>query len=155
GRPFLELEYLPGGSLARALDGTPMSAAEAARLVETLALAVAEAHRLGVVHRDLKPANVLLTADGEPKVGDFGLAKSLASESLTHTGQVVGTPCYMAPEQAEARAREVGPAADVYSLGAILYELLTGHPPFKAATALQTLDLVRSQEPVPPRRTQP
>jgi eukaryotic-like serine/threonine-protein kinase len=156
GLPFLELEYLAGGSLAGALDGTPRPAAEAARLVETLAHAAAEAHRLGVVHRDLKPGNILLTADGEPKVGDFGLAKLLASDSrLTCTGQVVGTPCYMAPEQAEARAGEVGPAADVYSLGAILYELLTGHPPFKAATVLQTLDLVRSQEPVPPRRAQP
>src|SRR5439155_13251626 len=102
--PFLELEYLPGGSLAGALDGTPRPPAEAARLVETLAHAVAEAHRLGVVHRDLKPGNVLMTADGAPKVRDFGLAKSLASDSnLTCTGQVIGTPCYIAPEHAEAR----------------------------------------------------
>jgi WD40 repeat protein len=156
GLPFLELEYLPGGSLADTLDGTPRPAAAAARLVEPVARAVAEAHRLGIVHRDLKPGNVLLTAGGEPKVGDFGLAKWLASDvRLTQTGQVVGTPLYMAPEQAEARARDVGPAADVYSLGAILYELLTGHPPFQAATLLQTLDLVRSQEPVSPRQTQP
>ena len=156
GVPFLELEYLPGGSLADAPDGTPRPAAEAARLIEPVARAVAEAHRLGIVHRDLKPANVLLTADGEPKVSDFGLARSLASDvRLTHTGQLVGTPCYMAPEQAEAGAAEVGPAADVYSLGAILYELLTGHPPFRAATTLQTLDLVRSREPVPPRQMQP
>ena len=132
GVPFLELEYLPGGSLADALDGTPRPAAEAARLIEPLARAVAEAHRLGIVHRDLKPANILLTADGEPKVTDFGLARSLASDvGLTHTGQIIGTPSYMAPEQAEAGAVEVGPAADVYSLGAILYELLTGRPPFR------------------------
>jgi WD40 repeat protein len=158
GVPFLELEYLPGGSLADALDGTPWRAAEAARLIEPVARAVAEAHRLGIVHRDLKPSNILLTADGEPKVSDFGLARSLASDvRLTHTGQLVGTPCYMPPEQAEAGAGtgDVGPAADVYSLGAILYELLTGHPPFCAATTLQTLDLVRSREPVPPRRMQP
>jgi eukaryotic-like serine/threonine-protein kinase len=156
GVPFLELEYLPGGSLAAAPDGAPRPAAEAARLIEPVARAVAEAHRLGIVHRDLKPANILLTADGEPKVGDFGLARSLSSDvRLTHTGQLVGTPCYMAPEQVEPGAVDVGPAADVYSLGAILYELLTGRPPFRAATTLQTLDLVRSREPVPPRRMQP
>jgi eukaryotic-like serine/threonine-protein kinase len=156
GVPFLELEYLPGGSLADSPDGTPRPAAEAARLIEPVTRAVAEAHRLGIVHRDLKPSNVLLTADGEPKVSDFGLARSLASEvRLTHTGQIVGTPCYMAPEQAETGAVDVGPASDVYSLGAVLYELLTGHPPFRAATTLQTLDLVRSREPVPPRQMQP
>jgi WD40 repeat protein len=156
GLPFLELEYLPGGSLADAPDGTPRPATEAARLMEPVARAVAEAHRLGIVHRDLKPSNVLLTADGEPKVSDFGLARSLASDvRLTHTGQLVGTPCYMSPEQAEAGAVEVGPASDVYSLGAILYELLTGHPPFRAVTTLQTLDQVRSRDPVPPRRIQP
>jgi WD40 repeat protein len=156
GVPFLELEYLPGGSLADASDGAPRPATEAARLIEPVARAVAEAHRLGIVHRDLKPSNVLLTADGEPKVSDFGLARSLASDvRLTHTGQLVGTPCYMAPEQAEAGTVDIGPAADVYSLGAILYELLTGHPPFRAATALRTLDLVRSREPIPPRQMQP
>jgi WD40 repeat protein len=156
GVPYLELEYLPGGCLTPTPAGTPRPAAEAARLIEPVARAVNEAHRLGIVHRDLKPANILLTADGEPKVSDFGLARSLSSDvRLTHTGQLVGTPCYMAPEQAEPGALDVGPAADVYSLGAILYELLTGHPPFRAATTLQTLDLVRSREPVPPRRIQP
>jgi eukaryotic-like serine/threonine-protein kinase len=156
GRPYFEMEYVEGGSLAGRLTGTPWEPGPAARMVAVLARAIGDAHRLGIVHRDLKPANVLLTADGEPKVSDFGLAKSLASDlRLTHTGQLLGTPCYMAPEQAEAGAADVGPAADVYSLGAIVYELLTGHPPFRAATALQTLDLVRSREPVPPRDLQP
>jgi serine/threonine-protein kinase len=154
--PFIELEYLEGGSLDRALDGTPWPAAKAAELIGVLTRALAEAHGLGIVHRDLKPGNVLLTADGVPKIADFGLAKSLASDShFTRTGLMVGSPCYMAPEQAESRSNEVGPATDVYSLGAMLYELLTGHPPFKAATVIQTLDQVRSQEPVPPRQMQP
>jgi WD40 repeat protein len=155
GLPFMELEYLSGGSLAGPV-GTPRPAAEAARLIEPVARAVAEAHRLGIVHRDLKPSNILLTSGGEPKVSDFGLARSLTSDTrLTNTGQVLGTPSYMAPEQADGGAAKIGPAADVYSLGAILYELLTGRPPFRAATTLQTLDLVRSEEPVPPRRMQP
>ena len=156
GRPYFEMEYVEGGSLAGRLTGTPWPPETAARMVAVLARAVGDAHRLGIVHRDLKPANVLLTAEGEPKVSDFGLARSLSSDvRLTQTGQLVGTPCYMAPEQAEAGVVEVGPAADVYSLGAIVYELLTGHPPFRAATTLQTLDLVRSREPVPPRELQP
>ncbi len=156
GRPYFEMEYVEGGSLAARLTGTPWAPGPAARIVAVLARAIGDAHHLGIIHRDLKPANILLTADGEPKVSDFGLAKSLASNvRLTHTGQLLGTPCYMAPEQAEAGAVHVGPEADVYSLGAIAYELLTGHPPFRAATTLQTLDLVRSREPVPPRDLQP
>jgi WD40 repeat protein len=128
----------------------------AAVLAEALAKGTAEAHRLGIVHRDLKPANVLLAVDGTPKVADFGLAKSLAADGgLTRTESILGSPSYMAPEQAGGRAREVGPAADVYSLGAILYELLTGRPPFKAATILETLDLVKNAEPVPPARLVP
>ncbi|MDG3005030.1 WD40 repeat domain-containing serine/threonine protein kinase [Paludisphaera mucosa] len=156
GRPFLELEHLPGGNLADARDGAPWPGRAAAALIETVARAVAEIHRLGIIHRDLKPANILLTTDGEPKVGDFGLAKSLASGPfLTEHGRFVGTPAYVAPEQARAGGEAVGATADVYSLGAILYELLAGRPPFLAATVLQTLELARRQEPVPPRRMQP
>jgi eukaryotic-like serine/threonine-protein kinase len=156
GLPFFELEYVEGGSLDRRLDGTPWPPRRAAELAEALARGVAEAHRQGIVHRDLKPGNVLLAADGTPKVTDFGLAKSLAGDSgLTQTGAIVGTPDYMAPEQAEGRAKEVGPLADVYALGAILYELLTGRPPFRGATVLETLQQARTAEPVSPARLVP
>jgi eukaryotic-like serine/threonine-protein kinase len=156
GRPFVELEYVAGGSLGSRLDGTPWPPRSAAKLLESLARAAAEAHRLGIVHRDLKPANILMTEDGEPKISDFGLAKSLESDSgLTRTESIMGSPNYMAPEQAEGRARDVGPSADVYALGASLYELLTGRPPFVASTILATLDLVRNADPVPPRKLQP
>src|SRR5207302_1323860 len=138
------------------LAGTPQPPAEAARLIETLARAVQAAHQAGIVHRDLKPANVLLTTAGEPKITDFGLAKQIGSQhGQTETGAVLGTPSYMAPEQAGARKREIGPATDVYALGAILYECLTGRPPFKAATPLDTMMQVLDQEPVPPSRLQP
>jgi superkiller protein 3 len=157
GLPYLALEYCGGGSLADQLDGTPRPARQAARLVQTLAGAMHAAHQQGVVHRDLKPANVLLAADGTPKVTDFGLAKLLdgGGPALTQSGAVVGTPSYMAPEQARGKGKEVGPAADVYALGAILYELLTGRPPFKAETAWDTLQLVVAEEPVPVRRLLP
>jgi hypothetical protein len=156
GRPYLELEYAEGGSLAQRLDGTPWPPQEAARLIEVLAGAIGEVHRLGVIHRDLKPGNILLTADGTPKIADFGLAKSLASSStLTTSGAILGTPSYMAPEQAGGLRGAIGSAADVYALGAILYELLTGRPPFKGATVLETLDQVKGSEPVPPSRLVP
>jgi WD40 repeat protein len=133
-----------------------LQARAAASLLEALARAVHFAHERGVIHRDLKPANVLLTAGGTPKIGDFGLAKQQAADSSqTINGAVLGTPSYMAPEQAEGGAHAAGPAADIYSLGAILYEMVTGGPPFRGATLLDTLEQVRSEEPVPPRSLQP
>jgi serine/threonine-protein kinase len=153
---FCAQELVGGGSLARRLAGTPQPPRQVAALVETLARAVHAAHQRGVIHRDLKPDNVLLAEDGAPKVADFGLARRLGGQSgLTQTGQVMGTPSYMAPEQASGRAGEAGPAADVYALGAILYEGLTGRPPFKGPTALDTLSQVLHREPVPPGQLQP
>ena len=135
----------------------------AADLLRTLAQAVHSAHELGVVHRDLKPSNILLEADGTPLIGDFGLAKQVQGPlphstvvgDLTETGAILGTPSYMAPEQATGNSKHIGPATDVYALGAILYECLTGRAPFKAATPLETLAQMRAQDPVPPKRLQP
>jgi predicted Ser/Thr protein kinase len=156
GRPFFSLEYVDGGNLDDRLDGSPHPAAQAAQLVETLARAVHAAHERGIVHRDLKPANILLTRDGQPKITDFGLAKRLDSDlGQTRTGTIIGTPNYMAPEQAEGRTRDIGPATDVHALGAILYDMLTGRPPFQAASVFEALEMVRSREPVPPSRLQP
>ncbi len=154
--PFFELEFVPGGSLDRKLDGTPWPPGRAAHLAEQLARGIAAAHRLGIVHRDLKPANVLLAAEEAPKITDFGLAKALGNESgLTGSEAILGSPSYMAPEQAGGHTHQAGPAADVYALGAILYELLTGRPPFRAATVLETLEQVKSSERVPPSRLVP
>jgi tetratricopeptide (TPR) repeat protein len=153
GRPFFSLEHVDGGTLATKLRAGLPAAAEAAALVEQLARAMDAVHRCGVVHRDLKPANVLLTAAGTPKISDFGLAKKLDEDTgQTHAGAIMGTPSYMAPEQAAGGAAQATPRADVYALGAILYECLTGRPPFKAATVAQTLRQVVEQEPVPPRQ---
>jgi tetratricopeptide (TPR) repeat protein/predicted Ser/Thr protein kinase len=155
GLPYFSLEFCAGGSLEAKLAGKPLAPQEAARLVETLAQAMQAAHDKGILHRDLKPANVLLTENGTPKITDFGLAKKLGEQGPTQTGSVMGTPSYMAPEQAGGNSKDMGPTADIYALGAILYELLTGRPPFMAATALDTVMLVISEEPVPPRRLQP
>jgi serine/threonine protein kinase len=155
GLPYFALEFCPGGSLDKKLAGTPLPPKDAAALVETLAHAMNTAHKSGVVHRDLKPANVLLSADGTAKVTDFRLAKKLDEAGRTATGAVMGTPSYMAPEQAGGQKGQIGPATDVYALGALLYECLTGRPPFKAATAMDTLAQVIQDEPVPPRQLQP
>lgn len=173
--PYFAMELIDGGSLDRTLAGRPQPTMGAARLIRALAGAVQAAHELQIIHRDLKPANILLrrppgprsadpgtaaepllaTLDGwEPMIADFGLAKRLDAESTawTQDGAILGTASYMAPEQAAGRVREIGPAADIYSLGAILYELLTGVPPFKAETWSQTVALVLKQEPTPPGR---
>jgi serine/threonine-protein kinase len=152
GRLFISMEYAPGGSLADRLEDGPLPPAEAARLLAALARGVHHlfaAHR--IVHRDLKPSNVLFAADGTPKVADFGLAKRLAPDAskLTQGSAVLGTASYMAPEQAAGRSRDVTPATDVWALGAILYECLTGAPPFRGENWLETIELVKTQ-PVPP-----
>jgi WD40 repeat protein len=150
GLPFFSLEFCPGGSLDKQLASTPLQPREAAALAERLARAVAAAHTKGIIHRDLKPANVLLAEDGTPKITDFGLAKRLDATGQTASGAILGTPSYMAPEQAGGRRREITRAVDVYGLGAILYELLTSRPPFRAETPLDTLILVVSEEVTPP-----
>jgi serine/threonine-protein kinase len=153
GRPFMALEMVDG-SLVKHLARTPMPARQAAQWLETLARAVHFAHERGIVHRDLKPANILMSRDGVLKITDFGIAKVLADRTgrRTLSGAIIGTPCYMAPEQAAGKSRQIGPATDVHGLGAILYELLTGWPPFRGSTVQATLDQVRHQEPPPPSR---
>jgi serine/threonine-protein kinase len=156
GRPYFTMELVEGGSLAQRLAGTPRPPREAASLVATLAKAVEVAHRSGIVHRDLTPGNILLTADGTPKIADFGLARRLeGGVELTLSGVPVGTPSYMAPEQARGQRHAIGPATDVYALGAILYEMLTGRPPFRAETATATLLQVLAEDPQPPARVNP
>ncbi|HMC89684.1 MAG TPA: serine/threonine-protein kinase, partial [Gemmataceae bacterium] len=153
GRPFLSLEYVAGGSLQDKVADTPQPERDGAMLAQTLARAVHYTHQHGILHRDLKPNNILLTADGTPKISDFGLAKLLDKGSgATRTEALLGTPSYMAPEQAAGDTGKIGASADIYSLGAILYELLTGRAPFQGATPLSTLEQVRTQEPIRPRR---
>jgi serine/threonine-protein kinase len=147
GEPFFTMEWLDGGTLANKLGGRPQDEREAAELMRTLARAVQALHGEGIVHRDLKPGNILFDADGTPKIADFGLVKLIGeSGDNTQPGAVMGTPPYMAPEQARS-SRDIGNTADVYALGAILYEMLTGRPPLKGATPLETMELVRTQEP--------
>jgi serine/threonine-protein kinase len=155
GLPCFSLEYVEGGSLAAKLTGAAWPARQAAQLVAAVAEAIHAAHQRGIIHRDLKPGNILLTRDGTPKLTDFGLAKQLGGTGQTVSGAILGTPSYMAPEQAQGDNQAIGPAVDVYSLGAILYELTTGRPPFRAATVLETLHQVHNDDPVPPSRLSP
>jgi serine/threonine-protein kinase len=156
GRPYFTMELVEGGNLAEQIQGVPQTQREAAALVATLADAVHAAHQSGILHRDLKPANILLTPDGTPKVTDFGLARPLRGDNgLTFSGAPLGTPSYMAPEQALGDKRALGPATDVYALGAILYELLTGRPPFRAESATATLQQVVGDDAVPPAQLNP
>jgi tetratricopeptide (TPR) repeat protein len=156
GWPYFTMELLEGGSLAQALAGTPQPARQAATLVTTLAEAMQAAHQGGIVHRDLKPANILLTVDGTPKIADFGLARHFdGGSALSLSGARMGTPSYMAPELVTGKAGTIGPAADIYSLGSLLYEMLTGRPPFRGETASETERQVIADEPVPPARLNP
>ena len=152
GQPYFTMRFVEGTTLAKLMARGPLPAREAARLMATICDAVHYAHQHGILHRDLKPSNVLIDAQGQPHVTDFGLAKPVAaSAGLTQTGAIVGTPSYMPPEQAAGSRGELSRASDVYSLGAVLYEMLTGRPPFQAATPLDTVFQVLYQELVPPR----
>jgi eukaryotic-like serine/threonine-protein kinase len=154
GLPFFSLEFVDGSTLTKLLAAQPQLPTFAATLAEKLARAMAYAHERGILHRDLKPANVLMTKNGTPKIADFGLAKQIAEtsdSSSTRTGTIMGTPSYMAPEQARGDTQAIGSAADQYSIGAILYEMLTGRPPFVSANPMDTIMQVIREEPIPPR----
>ncbi|MGE3313688.1 MAG: serine/threonine-protein kinase [Planctomycetaceae bacterium] len=151
-QPYFSMKHIEGTTLARRLADGPLDARVAAAMLTPIARAIAEAHRGGVLHRDLKPSNILLDAEGRPFVTDFGLAKRVETgATMTQTGAIVGTPSYMAPEQAAGNRGSISPATDVYGLGAVLYHMLTGRPVFQAATPVDTLFLVLEQEPLPPR----
>jgi hypothetical protein len=154
GRPFFSLEFVDGGSLEDQFGGKPMAWRPATELLRVLSRAVHAAHTHGIIHRDLKPANILLAANGTPKITDFGIAKHLDAVKQTQTGQILGTPCYMSPEQAKGDSA-IGPATDVYALGAILYDALTGRPPFESDNTIDTIMQVLTRDPVSPRELSP
>ncbi len=156
GQHYYSMDFIEGMSLARRVAAGPLPAREAARHLLTLARAVQYAHQHGILHRDLKPSNILMDVEGEPHITDFGLAKEIGGDpNHTRSGAILGTPGYMSPEQAAGRTREVGPACDVYGLGAILYELLTGRPPFRSESPMDTLLHVLEKDPAPPRLLNP
>ncbi len=152
GQPYFSMDYIEGKNLAELARGQPLPATRAVEWLKTVAEAVHYAHTRGLVHRDLKPSNILIDPFDQPRITDFGLAKWLQVESdLTVTGELLGTPSFMSPEQASGKKDRIGPASDIYSLGAILYFLLTGRPPFQAESLSETLIQLREQEPVAPR----
>lgn len=159
GVPYLALELIEGGTLARKLERALLPPLAAAKLIEKLSRAIQHAHDRGVIHRDLKPANILFGGGDEPKVADFGLAKLLESDErsweATRTGEPIGTPRYMSPEQATGQTAKIGKSSDIYSLGVLLYECLTGQAPFVASSVIETLKKIASDEPQSPRRLQP
>ncbi|MDE0867284.1 MAG: serine/threonine-protein kinase [Rubripirellula sp.] len=152
GQHYFSMAYLPGQSLKETIADRPLNPRDAAEIVSKIASAIGYAHDQGVIHRDLKPANVMIDETGVPKITDFGLAKSSKSSDLTASGQIMGTPNYMAPEQATGETAGVNAASDIYALGAILYETLTARPPFQASTSIETIRQVLESEPVPPRQ---
>lgn len=152
GLPYFAFEFCAGGSLSKKIGGNPMPPQKAAMIAEKLAHGIAAAHQLQIIHRDLKPGNILLTAEEEPKITDFGVAKNLArDEGITRTGALLGTVNYMPPEQAFLDSKDLTPMVDIYAIGAILYEMLTGRPPFKGTTMMETVEQLRLQTVVPPR----
>ncbi|MBI2478510.1 MAG: protein kinase, partial [Planctomycetia bacterium] len=156
GQPYFSMKYVRGETLTQRLTAGLVSPKEGAEILAAVARAIHYAHRQGVLHRDLKPSNILIDDDGQPHVSDFGLAKRVEhAESLTRTGAILGTPAYMAPEQAAGARGEVGPASDVFSLGTILYQMLTGKPPFQAASPVDTILMLLEQDVVPPRVVNP
>jgi serine/threonine-protein kinase len=156
GHPFYSMRFIEGTTLAKRLAAGDVPTREAATILARVAEAVDAAHRGGVLHRDLKPSNILIDAAGKPHVSDFGLAKRIeADQDVTHTGAILGTPCYMSPEQAAGSRGDVGPPSDVWSLGAILYQILTGRPPFQAANPMDTLLAVLESDPPVPRSFDP
>jgi eukaryotic-like serine/threonine-protein kinase len=156
GQHFFSMGFIEGESLSDQVKAGPLPPLQAAQVTQTVAEAIAYAHKHNIIHRDLKPANILITIEGQPRVTDFGLARKIETDHrLTASGQILGTPAYMPPEQAAGKTGQVGPLSDVYSLGAILYHLLTGRPPFQAATVLDTLIQVLDANVVPPQLLNP